>query len=376
MIRERKGSYDRCIEGRMTKTSKVFQTLFFAVLLSAALVSAGAQEHSIRVSLPVQTVAPVENRETLFDFHSGFWINLHHFLYRQALLSEPQKGPHPVTISGADNAELLRLSSSERTSWDAAVSYYKDSFGNRSLLFDRGMEAIKNQLEDAEESPDLANTQLSPKLKAVLLSVAPIYRKYWWPRHDEENRKWIAQLRPLVAQYGSMLAAEISTIYATPWPQYPVRIDAVAYADWAGAYTTLFPTRPTVSTSDPANQGTAALEIIFHETSHGMMGKLMDAIRLAETNLNAQRTSGAFHSGSIWHAVLFYMAGELVAKQVPGYVPYADKNGLWLRAWPGADHLLIEQDWKPHMQGSVGLQQALTKLIDDLAAEPSRKRGS
>lgn len=28
----------------------------------------------------------------LFEFHSGFWINLHHFLYREAQLAEPQKG--------------------------------------------------------------------------------------------------------------------------------------------------------------------------------------------------------------------------------------------------------------------------------------------
>ncbi len=100
------------------------------------------------------------------------------------------------------------------------------------------------------------------------------------------------------------------------------------------------------------------------------MGKVMDGIRVAEASLNAHRTSGAFHSNTIWHAVLFYTAGQLVAEQVRGYVPYADQNGLWLRAWPGADRSLIEEDWKPHMQGSVGLQQALTKLIDDLAVEP------
>jgi hypothetical protein len=91
-------------------------------------------------------------------------------------------------------------------------------------------------------------------------------------------------------------------------------------------------------------------------------------MNLAETNLNAHKSGAAFHSGSIWHAVLFYTAGALLAEQVPNDTPYADKNGLWVRAWPAPDRSVIEQDWKPHIAGSVTLQQALTKLVNDLAS--------
>jgi hypothetical protein len=319
-----------------------------------------------------QVTSPTTASEHLFDFHSGFWINLHHFLYWQALVSGPQKGPHPLALNKSDSDALEQLSPVERASWDTAVSYYASSLVKRDLLFDEGMETIKNNLEDAEESPDLANIQVPQELKTVLLSAAPIYKKHWWPQHDAANRRWIAQLRPLVKQHGPTLTREMVRIYGQPWPQYPVRVDAVAYANWAGAYTTLYPTRPTISTADPANQGAAALEIVFHETSHGMMDKVMDAIHGAETNLNEHRTNGAFHSGSIWHAVLFYTVGELVAAQIPGYVPYAVKNGLWLRAWPGPDRSLIEHDWKPHMQGSLELQPALTRLVADLATASPR----
>ena len=293
-------------------------------------------------------LAQTESPANLFDFHSGFWINLHHFLYRQALLSQPQKGPHSLTLSGADSDELQHLSSTERKSWNAEVAYYADSFAKRDLLFDEGLITIKDKLEDAEVSSDLANVQIPAELKAVLLSAAPIYRRYWWPRHDAENREWIAQLKPLVIQSGSTLSTKMIRIYGQPWPHYAVRVDAVTYANWAGAYTTLYPTHPTISTTDSANQGTAALEIVFHETSHGMMDKVMAAIQAAEANLNPHRSNGTYHAGSIWHAVLFYTAGELVAEQIPGYVPYADRNGLWVRAWPAPDRSLIEQDWKPH----------------------------
>ena len=145
----------------------------------------------------------------------------------------------------------------------------------------------------------------------------------------------------------------------------------LVYANWAGAYTTISPTRPTISTTDPANQGTAALEIVFHETSHGMMEKVMNAMQAAEKAFNSQRTGKVFHAGSLWHAVLFYTAGQLVAEQVHGYTPYADKNGLWVRAWPDPNRKLIEQDWKPHMNGSVSLQQSLAKLVSDLASASS-----
>lgn len=304
----------------------------------------------------------------LFEFHSGFWNNLHHFLYRQALLSEPQKGPHNLSLTKADSDELQQLSAGERDTWNEAISYYSNFVVKRDLLFDDDLIQTKDQLENAETSSDLENVKIPAKLKAVLIKAAPVYRRHWWARHNTENQEWITHLEPLLKRYGATLSAQMKRIYDEPWPQYPVRVDAVAYANWAGAYTTIGPTRPTISTSDPANQGVAALEILFHETSHGMMDKVMEAMESAEANLNAHSSGAAFQAGSLWHAVLFYTAGELVAEQVPSYTPYADKNGLWVRAWPSPDRSLIEQDWKPHLAGLVTLQQALTQLVSDLAS--------
>jgi hypothetical protein len=313
-------------------------------------------------------VAQQDIQANLFDFHSGFWINLHHFLYRQAQLSELQKGQHNLDFTKADTDELQQLSVEELDLWNDALSYYKRFVVKRDLLFDDELIQTKDQLEDAETSLDLANAKIPVDLKAVLLNAARVYRKHWWMRHNASNHEWIAHLEPLVTRYGATLSTQMSSIYEEPWPQYPVRVDVVVYANWAAAYTTVEPTRPTISTTDPVNQGVAALEILFHETSHGMMGKVMDAMHSAETSLNAHRSGAAFHSGSVWHAVLFYTAGELVAEHIPGYPPYADKNGLWVRAWPSPDRSLIERDWKPHMNGSVTLQQSLTRLVNDLAS--------
>ena len=66
-----------------------------------------------------------------------------------------------------------------------------------------------------------------------------------------------------------------------------------------------------------------------------------------------ERASGeALHfRRDLWHEVLFYTSGELVAKRIPGYVPYAEKNGLWARAWPGP---------------------SLANLVTELAAPPTQ----
>jgi hypothetical protein len=304
----------------------------------------------------------------LFEFHSGFWNNLHHFLCRQAQLAEPQKRPGDLFLAKADSDELQQLSADERDTWNEAISYYSNFIVKRDLLFDDELIQTKDQIENAEASSDLEGVKIPAELKAVLIRAAPVYRRHWWPRHNMENQQWITHLEPLIKRYGATLSTQVMRIYDEPWPQYPVRVDAVAYANWAGAYTTIEPTRPTISTTDPANQGVAALEVLFHETTHGMMDKVMEAMHSAETNLNAHGSGSAFYSGSIWHALLFYTTGELVAGQISSYTPYADKNGLWVRAWPSRDRSLIEQDWKPHMDGSITLQQALTKLVRDLAS--------
>lgn len=234
------------------------------------------------------------------------------------------------------------------------------------------MEAIKNQLEDAEASQDLATVGIPEPLRAALLQASPIYRKYWWGTQNAENQAWIATVKPLVEAHGLALQDSLVRIYEAPWPGQPVRVDVTIYAGRFGAYTTIEPTRPTISTTDPANQGPAALETLFHEASHGMIEKVVDAVRAAETNESVRASSGTLRSAPLWHAVLFYTAGELVAERIPGYVPYADTNGLWVRAWPDPDHALIAQAWKPHMTGAVPLAAAIAKLVSDVAKASRR----
>src|SRR5215212_6693396 len=57
-----------------------------------------------------------------FEFHSGFWLNLHHFLYEQALLRKRASGP-AQTASWAASPDG-KLSPERQRLWDAALDYY------------------------------------------------------------------------------------------------------------------------------------------------------------------------------------------------------------------------------------------------------------
>ncbi|MFL6428288.1 MAG: hypothetical protein ACJ71S_08610 [Acidobacteriaceae bacterium] len=307
--------------------------------------------------------------QSIFDFHSGFWVNLHHFLYLEALTERPEEARRPASLSTEDLTALRALTPQEHVLWDEAVAYYAHSMIQRDLLFDRDLIATQIALEDAEASSDLGGTELAPELKSVLQKAAPIYRNHWWPMHYRKNRAWIQQLEPLIGRYGDSLKNSLAKICETPWQTEPVRVDMVMYANWAGAYTTVGPTRVTISASEPANPEAGALETVFHESSHALVDKMRAAIDEAAAVENAHRTGPPFQSGNIWHAVLFYTAGALVAQQIPGYVPFADRGGLWKRAWPDPDRALTAADWQPHIDGRTGLQPSLAKLVSDLASQ-------
>jgi hypothetical protein len=323
---------------------------------------------------PVRAKEPVSPAPAMFDFHSNFWVNLHHFLYMQAVPELPKKDLWPklltsVAMQPEDTQTLEQLSSEERAAWRSAVDYYAGALASRDLLLDDGMREINTQLA-ADSSDDLAGTDIPAPLKAQLLKVAPIYRRYFWSRHDAANRRWQADLQPLLASHAAFMRDALERIYQTPWPARPVRVDLSVYASWSGAYTW---DSVTFSSVDPRNQGLSGFELLFHESSHLLSDKVENMIDDDTKTLSAGDPDKAARvPRDLWHAVLFYTAGALTAERFPDYVPYADRNGLWRRgSWSGPVRGLIEQDWGPYMRGKVALKPALAKLVGDSMASGS-----
>jgi hypothetical protein len=272
----------------------------------------------------------------LFDFHSNFWVNLHHFLYEQAI----SKTPEP-----SDSAD-----------WQHALDVYRRDIATHELL-SREIAGISTALAQVENTESLKGSGIDAELIRILERAAPVYKARWWPEHNRKNLEWIAAAAPLVAKYEGVMKKELSTALQTPWPADPIRTDVSEYASWAGAYTLLDPTLITISSHDPVTQ--AAVESLFHEASHAMIQKVSDALA---AELDSQNK--LFRRRAFWHAVLFYTAGEIARRHLDDYIMYGIQNGVFDRAWPGALPVL-EKDWKTYLDGKIDLVTAVHRLVED-----------
>jgi hypothetical protein len=321
-------------------------------------------------SRPAEARGPVT--APVFEFHSGFWFNLHHFLYQQARIRDERpvrigslgNPPGDAAASVAPAADSASLTAEERRAWDAALDYYTSALARRDLLFDSGMVLIKNRLAELRDAPDMSLSGLRQEMNAALEAAAPVYRRHWWLEHDRANRRWIAMLVPRVERLGSQLATRLAKAYQSDWPAEPVTVDVAVYAGRVGGYTSLDPLHVTVSSSDPRNQDLAALEILFHEASHGLARTVAEAIarECRQRNKPIPR--------DLWHAVLFYTTGEmvrraLIAEQISDYLPYAYRHGLYTRGWQNYQALL-ERHWQPYLDGRIDFDRAMARMASAL----------
>lgn len=326
------------------------------VMLAAGQDRTASSTPEVRDSARVKTalVAP-----DLFAFHSSFWVNLHHFLYVTARARKGLDATRPaVTNALGDTAGFGALSQSDQGAWHAAVAYYDSAMAQRDILFDSGMVAITTRLTSLDSAATLEGSDLDPPLAAALDRAAPVYRRLWWPRHDAANRRWETGMRQMLAMYGDSLAARESRAVREPWSSAPVRVDIAPYTNWTGAYTVSNPARITVASVVAANEGHQGLEILFHEVLHTMDDTLLSALK---AGFEAQ---GKTPPRDLTHAFIFYTAGELTRRAIPGHVPYAEKNGIWSRI-PEYTRAFaaLKQSWRPYLDGEIAFDEAIRRYV-------------
>src|SRR5579872_6269156 len=100
-----------------------FTALAFALTLSSA------------APLHAQFEGDASTAPPVIEFHSGFWVNLHHFLYLEARRrgsSEAREAfAQPEFTPAAPAGELTPT---EQTAWSAAVDAYSKDWAERNLL--------------------------------------------------------------------------------------------------------------------------------------------------------------------------------------------------------------------------------------------------
>lgn len=293
-----------------------------------------------------------------FHFRSGFWTNLHHFLYQQALRAPRPGGPG----EGGPTAE--KLTADEQRAWSAALEHYRRNLTKRDLPFDGELVAIDTALSAAAGQASLRGAAVPSELTAVLESAAPVYRAHWWAAHDRANRFWIAAATPLVEQLGAKMVEQMTAAYQDPWPAKPVLVDVAVYANWAGAYTTGHDPVHTILSSTNSNyQGYLALEMLFHEASHGFVddtGAIYGALE------REYRARGRSLPSDLIHTIIFYTAGELARRNLAGvgvsdYVPCAERIGVYLRLGQSYKDA-VELFWQRRLDGKLDIRSVAARL--------------
>ncbi len=321
----------------------------------------------------------------VFEFHSGFWANLHHFLYHEArarlAAKEAREAAGKTSTSSWKLAPAVALSATEQKTWDDAISYYVANYAGKDLLINIDLVLLKNQIEDFEDCDELTGRKksrcdagLPGKTGPILDAAAPIYRAHWWSDQDRANRRWVARVAPLVREQGVGLSERLADIYQAHWPKEKIRVDVCAFANSAGAYTTLDPLRVTIASTDSRNQGPESLEVLFHEASHGIAAPVEAAI----SRECKQRDKPI--PRDLWHALIFYTTGEVLRPVFkdsyaersagnapppppkPNMVPYALEDILSQRGWEQY-HLLLVLYWQPYLDGKVSFEDAIAHLV-------------
>jgi len=339
--------------------------------------------HSFPAKQPASEQNATESPLPVFELHSGFWVNLHHFLYLQARLmnGDPSSTETPRGAAQPDElpASLIDFPAAEIGAWQDAVASYSKDLAGRDLQLNGDMENINNQLALMEACPDLegktspsCKSGLRPDLVAALERAAPVYRAHWWLQQDRANREWIAQAAPMIQHMGVELSAQLADVYERPWPAERLRVDVVWYGGPYGAYTSLNPTHVTISSHDPRNRGVYAFEVLFHESSHALAGAVNEAIA------REFRKRDKPIPRDFWHVLVFYTTGEMVRRDVEygsmtlpvektgnaaSYLPYAARFGLYSGSWERF-RALLDLYWRPYLDGRVSFDTAIARLAE------------
>jgi len=304
-------------------------------------------------SLPAIAAPAVElpAHPVVFQFHSAFLMNLHAFLLDASTRKREISSYSWIVAPSPAEAQTLTK----------AIAFYQANYAQRNLLDDPTMTDIKKALSVNDRQRDPNELNLPPDLKAILVSVAPIYLRCLWPAQDASNREWIRQVKMLNVQYGAEVQTGIEHFLNHRFQTTPIRVDiVVATGSRNGGYTDTQTILPSGRTD---YQGPQALEMLYHEATH------IDVADTVTEEIDAELKAKHRSADSLWHAVQFYTVGEVVKGVYSrignlDYQTYADINGVYTRGtWP-TYHAAIEAEWRHYLQGHATMQQAISGMVD------------
>jgi hypothetical protein len=292
-------------------------------------------------------------RTARFDLYSRFTFNLHDRL-RQWGVSDDRSG----------QSCIANLPAEGRKGWDRAVTAFH-ALRPEAAPPRLDLRLRYELLRPGDSSFDEGLGAVPAWYRAALADAAPAYRSCWWRNDDRRNREWIETLAARLARAEDGLARRIEAAHHVSLPAERIPVDVVPTVDFGGAGTVVHPHHILISSTQPGYEGFGGLETLFHEASHTVVNPGSDGS--IATLRKAAEKQGVELPRDLWHAVLFFTAGEAAKKTVrevwqEPYRPYLYTSGLFERSWPTWREPL-EQIWQPYLDGSSSLDDAAEKLV-------------
>ena len=297
-----------------------------------------------------------------FAFYSDLDTNLNDALIAAGVARKAAKPE--LFRAGPETACFDKLAPSARAGWNGAVTYYTEVVSPASFG-DRRQYLLRAQLAGFDDDlRDPADREYAEIARSFRAAAAPAFRACRWTAQDEKNRRWISDLDSLLRAHEQAIASRLERLYGREWRPLPIPVDVVETVDWSGANSVLREPMTGHLLISTANQGLDALEVVFHESSHLLMGRGAPVKQALE---KAASDAGYRLPGELWHIVLFYTTGEVVRQRLEE----AGKSGYRTMvfaifdrgAWPGYREPL-EAAWRPYIDGKRSLSDAAAALIE------------
>src|SRR5262245_51913268 len=293
-----------------------------------------------------------------FAFFSDLDTNVNDAIIAAAVARRANQAD-PLT-GGSDGTCVDRLAASDREGWTRAVDYY---LAGKSTSLQRVLLRLELAgLVQREGVSDASNRAFLEEVASIRAAATPAYRQCRWAAQDARNRRWIDGVKPLLARHETALGQQLPEVFKTPWAGLPFRVDVVEYALPTGG-NSASPDFPTihiyVSSTNAGNQGSAALEVVFHEATHALS---TPDTPLAKTIASADRDASVTPPRDIVHQVHFFMTGEAVRRAMAGagesYTPYLYAMKLFSDSFREA----ASRIWPAYMDGKRTLEEAAADL--------------
>ena len=297
-----------------------------------------------------------------FAFFSGFDANLNDSLIAAGLARK--NGKAELFGSGEEVPCFGALPLSARAAWNRAVDYYADVISPANWT-DREQYLLRVQIAGFDEEwKDEADRQFVEIARSFRKVATPAYEACRWKAQDAKNRRWIEELKPRLEADEAKIADRLAQLYGQPWTGLPIPVDVVEVVNWAGANSILRDSGGGHLLISSSDAGPAALETVFHESSHILMGRgapVRKALQSAAAAANYELPR------DLWHVVLFYTTGEVVRSALAsdgetGYTPMLNEIMARGDGWQ-VYRLPLEKEWKPYVEGRKTLDRAAAGLI-------------